>query len=207
MKINSFIISLVLLATGCQASQPSAIKAKAAVAHKGVDDAFDLVDGTAVALEEGKQDAKEAAKDLHGAVKAGKGSNGDSKAATAALEASLVKALEDAAEAKEALQDRARNRIEWILSIIGIVCWLGAAGIVYSLVQGGGAASLLSGSIIRRSCLIGGLLLTGCACFAAAVYFDQILKIGAWTLGSLAVGVLVAAVLHYRKHFKKAVGK
>ncbi len=136
-----------------------------------------------------------------------KRANGDAKAATAALEAALKKAEADAIAAKEALQDRARNRIEWILTLGGILCWLGAAGTVYALVQGGPIAILLSGSVIRKTCLIGGLLIAGCACFAAAVYFDRILTIGAWTIGGGALAGIIATALHYRKHFKRATKK
>lgn len=113
---------------------------------------------------------------------------------------SALKGETDRADrAETALADRARNRIEWLLTIGGFAIISVGLGLAYTLFQ--------AGSVVRAVGVAGTGLVLGAACFAAAVYFGTILTIGAWALGLAAVIGMVVAVLHYRKHMKKAQAK
>lgn len=115
-----------------------------------------------------------------------------------ALGKSLEDATERANDAEQALQDRARNRIEWALIGGGFLFWLAGAGLAYLCFK--------AGSIVRAvSVAVSGFVM-GAGAFAAAVYFDEILLIGGATLIVAAVIGAVAGVLHYRKHMLKAKG-
>ena len=108
----------------------------------------------------------------------------------------LKKETDRANSAEKELSDRAKNRIEWILTIGGFAAIAIALGVAYMLFQ--------AGSVVRAVGVAATGFVFGSACFAAAVYFDTILTIGAWTLGIAAIIGLVVAALHYRKHMKKA---
>jgi len=108
----------------------------------------------------------------------------------------LKKETDRAESAEKSLKDRAKNRIEWILTIGGFAIIAVALGVAYMLFQ--------AGSVVRAIGVVATGLVVGSACFAAAVYFDIILTIGAWTLGGSAAIGLVVLVLHYRKHLNKA---
>jgi hypothetical protein len=186
--LGAIIGALCFCSAGCQSAK--AVKNRTVSALATVDGAFVAVDGTADALEAGTIEPKAAADDLHEAAATGKDA---SKQAARGVE-DLSKRAE---KAEDALADRARSRIELALIIGGLLAWAADGVLGYGFVQGG---ALAGGSVIRKAGVIVALFLAGCACFAAAVYFDRILAIGAWTL---AAGVLVAGIvfwLHHRKH-------
>ena len=110
--------------------------------------------------------------------------------------AAMKKETDRADGAEKALADRARNRIEWMLSIGGFSTAALAILGAYLLFQ--------AGSLVRAAGVLAAGLTLSAACFAAAVYFDLILRIGAVALGAAALIGLVAAVLHYRKHLGHA---
>lgn len=204
------LILAALLLFGCQSAKPSAPVASATVPLKLAGDKIEIVKAEAVKTEVALKAAQDAptlpeaktevskAQVSNGAVLEAAGGAGKAVAVAAPLAAAHEKneavALEAASKAEEALASRARNRIEWALIIGGLACWAVAGLLIYAMASGAGV------SIIRRVGVIVALGVAGAACFAAAVYFDRILLIGAWTLGIGAAVGLVAAILHYRKH-------
>ena len=99
-------------------------------------------------------------------------------------------------KAEKALEDRAKDRIEWLLTLGGFALIAISLGLAYMLFQ--------AGSVVRALGVISAGVVLGSACFTAAVYLDTILTVGCWALGAAALIGLVVAALHYRKHFKKA---
>lgn len=186
LVLGAIIGALCFCASGCQSA--ARIQSRTVAAQNAVDTHFDAVDGTATALESGTIEPKAAADDLHASAASGKGANATAKAGVAELAAR-------AAKAETALQDRARNRIEWALIAAGFLAWGAAGFLAYTAFQGGAVV----GSAFRKGGLIAALAVAGCAFFAAAVYFDRILTIGAWALGLAAVVAIVAGYLHHRK--------
>lgn len=197
-------------AVGCQSAKAAEHKVKAGI--KQVDGALDRVDGTATALDNGA-DPKAAADDLRDAVKDGKKASADVAKGADAL-------AKDAADARDALANRGRLRLEWGLFLAGGACWalagwqvwtlLGVLGLVAAapgaaLVAAG--VSAISGkepSVVRRAAFIASAFALGCALFWASASLDDIFLIGKWTAGVIVGLGILAAVFHFRKKAKKA---